>query len=266
MKLFSLVVVVSMLLAIPAIASETVDDGSTPVIEGATGYSGPVWDGPKAVLWDNGPFVTSIGTGFGGADESILDPLDNTNGFGCQWAADIRLADDFTIPAGETWDIGVITLIGYQTGSGTTSTLTGAYIEIWDNPPEFGTLVYGDLFTNVLTTTSWTNCYRTNAAGSGTNVDRPLMANVCEFSTPITLGEGDYWLCWQLDGTEASGPWNPPITINGTLITGDAYQYYQSGWSTISDSQSGNAKGLPFILETDASLENETWATIKTAF
>jgi hypothetical protein len=267
MKLFSVAILVSLLLAIPAIAGEAIDDGATPVLEGATGYTGPVWDGPKAVLWDNGPIVTSVGTGVGGADESIVDATETTNGFGCYYLSDLRLADDFTVPAGESWYITKITLFGYQTDSpGTASTITTAYIEIWDNPPEFGTLVYGDMITNVLTSTQWMNCYRVQYSASGTNVQRPIMANVCEFSSPIILTEGDYWLCWQLDGTEASGPWTPPITINGTLVTGDAYQYYQSSWSIIADATSGNYKGLPFILEDVSSLDNATWASIKTVF
>lgn len=269
MKILSITILVALLLAVPAIANEAADDAGAQLSADVSGYTGgPVWDGPKDVLWDNGPFVTSIGTGVGGADESIVDATETTNGFGCQWISDIRLSDDFVIPAGETWEITSITLFGYQTGFGPPSTLTGAYIEIFDLPPEYGTSVYGDLFTNVMTTTEWMNCYRVQFSASGTNSDRPVMVNVCEFSSPIVLTEGDYWLCWQIDGTEASGPWNPPITIDGTLVTGDGVQFYTGGWSYIVDSTSGNAKGLPFILEgtVAGALENETWATIKSIF
>jgi len=269
MKVLSISILVSLLLVIPAIAGEVVDDAVTPVSEETSGYAGgPIWDGPKALLWDNGPIVTSIGTGAGGADESILDITETTNGFGCQWAADIRLSDEFVVPAGETWEIDTITLFGYQTDSGPPSSIIGAYIEIYDGDPEFGTLVYGDLFTNKLTSSSWINCYRVNQDGSGTNTQRPIMANVCEFTPVITLTEGTYWLCWQLDGVGSSGPWNPPITIDGQLVTGNAIQYYQSVWGPVEDATSLNAKGLPFILEGSSSgaLENGTWAAIKTVF
>ncbi len=271
MKAISITILVSMLLVIPAIASEATEDTGGPVPADISGHTrgGPIWDGPKDVLWDNGPIVTSYGTGVGGADESIIDPVEINNGWGCQWTYDYRITDDFEIPAGETWEISSITLFGYQTGSGPPSTIVGCYIEIFDNPPEYGTTIYGDLFTNVLTSTSWMNCYRLNQAGSGTNTDRPIMANVCEYSSPITLTAGTYWLCWQMDGIGASGPWNPPITINGQLATGDALQYASSAtWDYITDNDSGEMKGMPFILEGSiaGALENETWATIKTVF
>ncbi len=269
MRTLSVFILATLLLAIPAIASEAVDIGDlTSADASGSSYTGPIWDGPKAVLWDNGPFITSYGTGVGGADESILDIDDTVNGFGCQWLADIRLADDFEVPAGETWEINSITLFGYQTGGGPPSTLTGTYIEIFDGPPETGASVWGDLFTNVMTTTAWTNVYRVTPALSGTGSDRPIMANVCDFASPIVLTAGTYYICWQHDGTETSGPWNPPVTINGTLVTGDAMQYYDYLWDFIIDDGTGSLKGMPFIIEGTSSgaLENETWAAIKTIF
>ena len=235
---------------------------------GYSGYTGPIWDGPKAVLLDNGPFITQYGTGAGGADESLVEPPDNNHGWGCQWQADIRLADDFEVPAGETWEINSITLFAYQGFGGPPSTMTGTYIEIFDGPPETATSVWGDLFTDVMTTTAWTNVYRVKPDVAGTGTDRPIMANVCDFSSPIVLTEGTYFLCWQHDGTEVSGPWGNPITITGQLETGDAMQYYDYLWDFILDDTSGEMKGMPFIIEGTASgaLDNETWATIKTIF
>jgi len=270
MRTLSILILATLLLAVPAIASETnVDIGDlTPAnVSGNSGYTGPIWDGPKAVLWDNGPFITQYGTGAGGADESLVEPPDINHGWGCQWLSDIRLADDFDVPAGETWEITAITLFGYQTMGGPPSTMTAAYIEIFDGPPETGTSVWGDLFTDVLTSTSWTNVYRVQPAVAGTGTDRPIMANVCEFSSPIVLTEGTYYICWQLDGTEASGPWGNPITITGQLETGDAMQYYDYLWDFVLDNDSGAMKGMPFIVEgTIMALENETWATIKATF
>lgn len=269
MKVLAITIFVSLLLVIPAIASEATDDSEALTSENTSGCaSGPVWGGSKDVLWDNGPLVTSVGTGVGGADESIVDVDETTRGSGCQWVSDNKLSDDFTIPPGEAWEINSITLFGYQTDSGTSSTIVGSYIEIYDNPPEYGTCVYGDLTTNVLTTSSWMNCYRVLFIDSGTNAQRPIMVNECDFATPITLTEGVYWIVWQMDGVGSSGPWNPPVTINGQLVTGDGLQYYNSSWDYVTDTTSGNAKGLPFILEGSSSgaLENETWAKIKTVF
>lgn len=261
-------VVLALLFSVPLMASVVADNGALQgTADDSQVYNGPVWDGPKAVLWDNGPVITSYGTGFGGADESIIDPTEITNGFGCQWAADIRLADDFEVPAGQNWEIDKISLIGYQTGEGPPSSIVGAYIEIYDGNPETATLVWGDLFTNILTTTEFMNCYRVNQEGSGTNTDRPLMVQTIELSSAINLSGGTYWMVFQQDGTGESGPWCPPITINGQLETGDAIQYYQSAWQPVADSQSGELKGMPFVLEgIITSLENETWGAIKAVF
>ena len=271
MRTLSIFILATLLLAVPAIASETEDIGNLPTGEASeySVYTGPIWDGPKDVLWDNGPFITQYGTGAGGADESLVEPPDINHGWGCQWMADNRIADDFEVPAGETWEITSITLFGYQTGGGPPSTLTATYIEIFDGPPETGTSVWGDLFTDVLTSTSWTNVYRVQPPVAGTGTERPIMANVCDFGSPIVLTAGTYYLCWQHDGESGpSGPWSNPITITGQLETGDAMQYASYLWDFILDADSGAQKGMPFILEgtTSGALENETWAAIKTIF
>ncbi len=270
MRTLSIFILATLLLAIPAIASEInvdIEDMAPADVSGYSGYTGPIWDGPKAVLWDNGPFITHYGTGAGGADESLVEPPDNTHGWGCQMLYDNIIADDFEIPSGETWEITSISLFGYQTLGGPPSTLTATFIEIFDGPPETGTSVWGDLYTDVLTTTEWTNVYRVKPDVAGTGTDRPLMVNVCEFASPIILAEGTYYMCWQHDGTEPSGPWNQPVTITGQLETGDAMQYIGT-WGYIIDEGSGSAKGMPFIIEGTSSgaLENETWATIKAVF
>ena len=125
MRTLSIFILTTLLLAVPAIASEPnvdIGDMAPANISGNSGYTGPIWDGPKAVLWDNGPFITSTGTGAGGADESLVEPPDNNHGWGCQWLSDIRLTDDFDVPAGETWEITAITLFGYQSMGGPPST------------------------------------------------------------------------------------------------------------------------------------------------
>jgi len=185
MRTFALLLAAALLYAVPVIAlGASVDDADIPISNqnGFNAATVPIWDGPKALLYDNGPFVTSIGTGVGGADESIAAPDEENNGYG------YMLTDDFEVPAGATWDISSITLFLYQTGYGPPSTITAVYIEIYDDHPEVGDLVYGDL------------------AVAGTSADRPIMANILEF-TDLTLGEGTYYLVWWAEGSEDSGPW-----------------------------------------------------------
>ncbi len=244
-------------------AQETIGD-YTGVVSGPGGGVGG-WDYPLAVLFDNGPFVTGAGAGSSGADISEMGTDEQVYGFGIQHANGTMIADQFTIPTGDTWSIDKITTFGYQTGSGTTSTITGVYLTIWDDPPDTGTLVYGDQAANVMTSTTWTNCYRVSN-GDASNTDRPIMANICDL-TPFSLGEGEYWLVVQLDGSASSGPWSNPVTISGQPSTGDAIQKTSSGWAPLSMSTTNQGVGLPFIIEgTSTALSRTSWGGIKTSF
>ncbi len=245
-------------------AREDVGD-YTIINSGAAGGAGG-WDYPQAILYDNGPFVTGVGTGSGGADISEENPGETTYGWGVQYSAGNIMADQFVIPTGETWNIDAITVFGYQTGSGTTSTITGVYLSIYDDPPDTGTLVYSDGTVNLMTATDWTNCYRVGN-GSASNSDRPIMANTCAV-TSFSLGEGEYWMAWQLDGSASSGPWANPVTITGQGDTGDAIQYASGAWNPVPMGGTGTPVGMPFILEgtIGSALERSSWAGIKASF
>lgn len=200
------------------------------------------------VLYDNGPLVTQPGGGAGGADLSELqvDLGMNTLGFGHQFASVNSIADDFAVPPGG-WQIDEITFFAYQTGSTTTSTITGVYVRIWDGPPDAGgTIVFGDLTTNRLLTTQWSNIYRASNA-SPTDTQRPIMASVATIGT--TLAEGTYWVEWATDGSGASGPWAPPISILGVTSTGNGKQNIAGTWGEALDSGTATQQGFPFIID-----------------
>ena len=231
--LFTLILT-TLLLAIPAIASE--DD------------TGAEEDVSIIVLCDNGPFISSYGTGVDGADESVMCDPDWALSFDSAFRRDHRLADDFEVPEGEIWEITSITLYGFQSDCGPPSTFIGSYIEIFDGPPETGTSVWGDLSTNVLTSTTWSNCYRVKTSNSGTDTYRPIMVNVSEFSDPITLTAGTYFLCWLQEGSDSSPSQNPPVTINGVIDTGNALAYVDEAWIPAAD-HTGGLKGMPFVIQ-----------------
>jgi hypothetical protein len=250
-----------------ASSRETVDNAvsTTPVDPG----NGPVWPGPStAVLFDNGPLVTHPGGGFNGADASALQTAIGmgTYGFGHQVLNDNRIADDFTIPAGETWDITDITFFAYQTGSTTTSTITAVHFEIWDGIPGASTLLFGDMATNRLVTTTWSGIYRVLDTGL-TASNRPIMANTCSPMGSLQLGEGTYWIAWQTDGSLSSGPWAPPVTILGQTTTGNGMQSLAgAAYAPVIDV---GGQGFPFIIEGTngpISVEPSTWAQIKTLY
>jgi subtilisin-like proprotein convertase family protein len=212
---------------------------------------------PTAVLHDNGPLVTHPGGGFGGADASALQTalLMNTFGFGHQISANNRMADDFTVPGPTPWTIDTITFFAYQTGSTTTSTINDVRVQIWDGiPGEPGSnIVFGDLVTNRLVSSTWTNDYRVTDT-TLTNSTRPIMASVVTIGT--TLPAGTYWLDWFCGGTLASGPWAPPVTILGQTTTGNALQFIgtTSSWNPALDTGTSTQQDMPFVIEGTSSL------------
>ena len=218
-----------------------------------TNPAGWVYESPQAVLFDNGPYFNSPGGGPGGSDGSVLQTslLMTTLGAGHQLLNFIRVADDFTIPAGQTWNISTAAFYAYQTGSPTTSTINHVNVRIWDGPPGAvgSNVVFGDTTTNVMTGTAFTNAYRYSETTVGTT--RPIMKQTCSIGT--TLSAGTYWIDWQAGGTLASGPWAPPIAILGQTTTGNAKQKTVAStgnvWADLMDTGSLTPQGLPFMLE-----------------
>jgi hypothetical protein len=221
---------------------------------------GPIYDGGRDILYDNGPLESPPGSGLSTLDTTLGM---STYGFGHQTSVGYWIADDFVIPDGETWEINDITFFAYQTGSPTNpSTITGVYLEIYDGPPNAGgTSIWGDASTNRLASSVWTGLYRvTDYDPTGTS--RPIMANTCTIG--VTLTAGDYWLVWQSAGSLSSGPWAPPITIPGMTTTGNGLQY-TTAWAAAVDV---GPQGFPFIIEGNhpTPVEQSTWAGIKAMF
>ncbi|HUM69412.1 MAG TPA: hypothetical protein PLK31_11260, partial [Chloroflexota bacterium] len=210
----------------------------------------PLFEYPEAVLWDNGPQVTHPGVGYGGADASALQTTSgmNTLGFGNQFDLHYRMADDFEIANLGGWQIDNITFFAYQTNASTSpSTITGVYYRVWNGPPNdaSSSIVWGDLTTNRLISSVWSNVYRVPDDELLLST-RPTMAN--KVSAGFTLASGVYWLDWTTDGSLSSGPWAPPIAILGQTSTGNAMQYTTS-WAAALDSGTDTPQGMPFIIE-----------------
>lgn len=203
-----------------------------------------------AVLYDNGPLVNSPGTGVGGLDESVLQGNlgMTTIGLGHQVSADNRIADDFTVPAGG-WTINQIEFFAYQSFE-TASTMTAVNLRIWDGiPGQVGSnVVFGDTTTNIMSQTAPADILRVTDTTTGTNTDRQIAVNVVDVY--MNFPAGTYWLDWQTDGTGASGPWAPPITINGSTTTGNGLQSTDGGVTYVNANDTGTTtqQGFPFII------------------
>jgi hypothetical protein len=198
-------------------------------------------------IFTSGPLVTHPGGGSGGADASAVQTGlgMGTYGFGDQYAYGYRMADDFVV-FGVGADINSIQFYAYQTGSTTTSTITGVFYQIWNGPPNnpASAVVFGDLTTNRLISSTWSNIYRVLDTALTGNT-RPIMVNTV--SCGASLAPGTYWLDWMTDGTLGSGPWAPPISILGTTTTGNALQW-TGAWAAAIDTGSGTQQGMPFKL------------------
>ena len=201
----------------------------------------------NAVIYDNGPLITHPGGGAGGADASAVQTAAGQTLFGSNQssAAGFRVADDFTVPAGASWTIDTIEVFAYQTGSTTTSTLTGVTLQIWNGLPNAAgsVVVFGDATTNRMASTTFSNIFRVLDTGL-TNTQRPIMRQTVTVGT--TLGPGTYWLDWAHTGSLASGPWQPPISIMGQTTTGNAMQRNGTTWGPALDGTF--PQGFPFIL------------------
>lgn len=264
MRKLAIAVLMLLVFTLPAAANmaETVADMWN---DGTGQYvPGPLYGGGRDVLLDNGAFETEPGL-------SVLQSVSlgmNTLGFGHQFLSDIHVADDFEVPPGPGWVISTITFFAYQTNSPTSpSTITGAYFQILDGPPDDvnSSVVWGDLVTNRLTSSMWTGVYRVSET-TLTSTARPIMADVC--AVVITLPPGYYWLEWMTDGSLASGPWVPPITTIGETTTGNGMQYYLEAWGPLLDSGTSTFQGLPFIIEgtIPTPVEQSSWSGIKALY
>jgi hypothetical protein len=208
---------------------------------------------PDSVLWDNGPLVTLPGE-CSGMDASRLqtDLIMNTLGFGHQFSLGYRMADDFVVTNPLGWQIDQITFFAYQSGAPTDpSPITGVYYQIWNGPPDdpASSVVFGDLATNRLVSSTFTNIQRDSGTSPCAN-SRYLFADVA--SAGVVLPPGTYWIDWMTDGSVSySGPWAPPITILGQTTTGNAMQY-TTAWAPANDSSTLTQQGMPFIIEGEA--------------
>ncbi len=193
------------------------------------------------LIYDNGPIINVA------PDRSRVENVTlgmTFLGAGAQTTANNRVADEVTLAA--DYDISELDFYTYQTGSTTTSTITGITLQIWDGVPGAGgsTVVWGDATTNVLAATTWSNVYRDSETTPATN--RPIMvATVAPVG--LTLTAGTYWLDWNYSGSLASGPWAPPIAILGVTTTGNALQSIAGGaYNPLLDAGTSSQQGLPF--------------------
>lgn len=209
----------------------------------------------QTVIFDNGPVYDVLGGGAGGGNASTLHDGMSTYGAGHAVSTGFRMADDIVIPCGQEWVIDSLVFYAYQTGSGTTSSITGVNVRIWNGiPGAGGSIIWGDSLTDVMITTEFDGGYRTGdftstTCAPATCVDRPIMRNATVIGQ--TLPSGTYWIDWQTDGSLASGPWAPPVNLGaGNTTTGNGLQYSPTTatWGAFGDGGTLTPQGLPMLV------------------
>src|SRR5262245_1320151 len=179
-----------------------------------------LWRAPEgATLYDNGPLVTNPGA-CTGIDASRLQAGNNSLGATAQIAGGIRMADNFTVPPGTTWNVNQITVFAYQTGSTQVSTFTDMRLQIWNGQPNVAgsAVIFGNTTTNRLASTAFTNGVRDSVGTpcpAAANQQRPIMSITA--NAAVTLGPGTYWIDYTLGGSGAlTGPFSPLTSIAGS--------------------------------------------------
>jgi len=274
MRTLGMLILASALLSTAAAANNAFEDISAPS-GSIPPENGPIWSAPDAaVLHNNGPLITNIGTCPGtppNNNESQIRAGGTVFGFGHAVSTGFRVADNFTVPAGQQWEIQAITFFGYQTGAGTGApTMNQVSLRLWLGRPgdASSVVICGSTTNNVLALSAFSGIYRTvNTAPCPGATTRPIFSNVCTLPTGCLpcLPEGTYWLDWNTGGTLASGPWAPPVTP--TPAGANALQFSGTAltWGPLLDGTIN--EDLPFIIEGvqcgATPIEGSTWGNIK---
>jgi hypothetical protein len=186
-------------------------------------------------------------------------------------SASYFLADDFTVPAGESWTISNIDFFGYQTGyTGTTSPFNKVVVTIYSSDPSVSGAesVFGDDTTNRLSSSTDAKMYRifnsqvpVLQAPVTTRKIWKVTAN-----TPVTLTEGTYWVKYQFQNVVvANAGFAPPVTVVGVraLDGWNAKQHdaVSNSWINLIDQGSPTTApdypmDMPFVITYSSDLSN----------
>jgi hypothetical protein len=178
----------------------------------------------------------------------------------------LRLADNFTVPAGVQWNLQQLWVYAYaQRPDSTASPVASATVRIWQGTPGGVTssVVFGNTSTNRLASVTATSTYRvfTTTVGSFiTPPDTTRRVFRVAMSTPVALGPGQYWIDWQLTPVAA----NTPLYAANTTLAGvrtqagwNSLQFVDGTWTPVLDpGKPAGAADVPqdiaFILAGDA--------------
>lgn len=228
------------------------------------------------VIYVNGPIATGAtsrsgvaapaGTQWSEVSNDLFSTTatNTTTGFGCQRvgvAMNNRCADDFIVPAGDTFTITKVIAYAYQFNySGVPSPVIDANVQIWNGRPgDPGAVVVAGNPTSLPFMSVNVPLYRISNSGPPSNTSpvltRRIWENTITLAAPAVLTPGTYWVDFQIDAG-ALGNFTPPVTFVGfrTVPGWNGRQFLTgSGWLDLLDvgnplSEPDVAQDLPFQL------------------
>jgi hypothetical protein len=200
------------------------------------------------VLFDNGGFITHPGQGANGADASQVDTSFFGLGNVVAWTSpgDIyRGAEDFVILSGQSWTVDRIRVFVYnQVAAGQfpppPAPFTALNMKIWDGDPRQPTSQVVAT-SDVLGEREWANSYRVDH-GNLTQDTRPIYRVDAVFNQE-QLGEGTYWIDYQIVGGFAVTPYVKDGLLNAH---GNAMVLFSTAVGWAQTTYSGRGVAYPF--------------------
>ncbi|MCC6451826.1 MAG: VCBS repeat-containing protein [Acidobacteria bacterium] len=218
-------------------------------------------------LYDNAPLPSGPTTESGVAaptgtqwselqhDTGNTTEANTTLGTSCSLTTTVfRCADDFTVPAGQTWTVDQVVTFAYQTGfSGASSPILSATLQIWNGRPgdAGASIIFGDTTTNRLAASTDAHVYRIGGtvvpAPTTPGTTRMVWQNNISVSPAQVLGPGTYWVDFQTAVAANAAHFAPLGTVVGsrTQPGWNARQWNGTAWGDALDA--GNPASAPDV-------------------
>jgi len=169
---------------------------------------------------------------------------------------DFALADDFTVPAGPSWNVTRLRIYALdQVTTSLTSPYTQIRVRIWNGVPGAGgTVIWGDMTTNVFAGTGFSGARGIFNSLGVTGTPTPnLPIFYIDANVNATLAPGTYWVEWQVPNAAAT--FSPTSQVAGirSLPSYNARQRNVATWTAVVDGGSPTSAPdvpieLPFSL------------------